>query len=67
MQHPNKIAEHLKDTLTTYVYSHCNICNIQMKQIQHPDEIYEACTWNAYAGVELDTHGHPSREQQMVT
>jgi hypothetical protein len=35
--------------------------------MQHPDETYETYTWNAYTGVELDTHGHPSREQQMET
>jgi hypothetical protein len=42
--------KHLKHMLSTYVYSHCNICNIMMKHIQynirmkymqHPDETYE--------------------------
>ena len=38
-----------------------------MKQMQHPDDTYETYTWNAYASAELDTHDHPSREQQMET
>ena len=30
-----KQLKHLENTLATYVYSHRNICNIQMKQLQH--------------------------------
>jgi len=37
-----------------------------MKYMQHPDQTYETYTWNAYVSAELDTHGHPSREQQMA-
>jgi hypothetical protein len=33
-----KQLKHLENTLATYVYSHCNICNIQMKHMQHPNE-----------------------------
>ena len=40
--------KHLKQTLATYMYSHCNICNIpiyfcniQMKHLQHTSETYE--------------------------
>ena len=40
--------EHLERTLATYVYNHCNMCNImiyfcniQMKHLQHISEISE--------------------------
>ena len=40
--------KHLEHTLETYVYSHCNMCNIpiyfcsiKMKHLQHPDETSE--------------------------
>jgi hypothetical protein len=51
-----KYLKYLEDTLAIYVYNHYNICNIHIKQM-HPNETY---TWNAYAGVELDAHDHPS-------
>jgi hypothetical protein len=42
-----KIDKHLKQTLTTYVYSHCNICNIpiyfyniHLNHLQHTSETY---------------------------
>jgi hypothetical protein len=63
MQHPDetlanirlkKQMKHSEHTLETYVYSHCNMCNIsiyfcniKMKQLQHLDETYE--TLETYA------------------
>ena len=57
MQHPDETLgnirleneiKHLEHTLETYVYSHCNMCNIliyfcniKMKYLQHPDETSE--------------------------
>ena len=57
MQHPDKHTcnlrlkqqmKHFEQTLTTYVYSHCNMCNILiyfcnilMKHLQHPFETSE--------------------------
>jgi hypothetical protein len=57
MQHPEKTLanicleikmKHLEHTLETYVYSHCNMCNIsiyffnmKIKHLQHPDETSE--------------------------
>jgi hypothetical protein len=57
MQHPNKHTynvylkkqmKHLEWTLKTYVYNHCNMCNIQiyfcnihMKHLQRTSEISE--------------------------
>jgi hypothetical protein len=48
--------KHLEQTLATYVYSHCNICNIpiyfyniHMKHLQHTSEsskTLETYTWN---------------------
>jgi hypothetical protein len=32
--------KHLKHTLATYVYSQCNICNIQMKHTSETHETY---------------------------
>jgi hypothetical protein len=75
----------LERTLVTYVYSHCNISNIQMKiaetfgkhtcnicniqiktyatsKIKHMKHTSET----HIPSVELDAHGHPSREQQMA-
>jgi hypothetical protein len=39
-----KQLKYLEDTLATYVYRHCNICNIQMKHMHDPDEMYEIYT-----------------------
>jgi hypothetical protein len=51
---PKKQIKHLEQTLTTYVYSHCNICNIpiyfcniHIKQLQHTSETSE--TFKTYA------------------
>jgi hypothetical protein len=57
MQHPDetlanicmeKQIKHSEHTLETYMYSHCNICNIpihfcniKMKHLQHPDKTSE--------------------------
>ena len=57
MQHPNKhtcnirlekLMKHWKEKLATYVYNHCNICNIQiyfcnihLKQLQYTYETSE--------------------------
>jgi hypothetical protein len=30
--------KHLEHTVATYVYSHYNICNIEMKNVQYLDE-----------------------------
>jgi hypothetical protein len=30
-----KQMKHLEQIVATYVYSHCNICNIYMKHLQH--------------------------------
>ena len=34
-----KQVKHLKHTLATCVYNHCNICNIDVKHLQHTSEI----------------------------
>jgi hypothetical protein len=63
MQHPNKHTcnillkkqmKHLEQTLVTYMYSHCNICNIpiyfcniSMTHLQHTSETSE--TFEIYA------------------
>jgi hypothetical protein len=62
MQHPDENMQYPDETAETFGRYTCNICNIQMKQMQHPDETYKTYTWNAHAGAELDTHGHPSWE-----
>jgi hypothetical protein len=36
-----KQMKYLEHTLATYVYSHCNICNIQIKHLQHMPEVDE--------------------------
>jgi hypothetical protein len=36
-----KQMKHLEHILTTYVYSHCNRCNIRMKHMQHPNKTAE--------------------------
>jgi hypothetical protein len=57
MKHPNKYTcnirlkkqmKHLEQTLATYVYNHCNMCNIpfyffniHMKYLQHTSETSE--------------------------
>jgi hypothetical protein len=47
--------KHLEHTLETYVYSHCNMCNvpiyfcnIKMKHLQHPDETSETLETYSY-------------------
>ena len=52
--HPKTQMKHWKQTFATYVYNHCNICNIsiyiyniRMKQLQHTHETPE--TYETYA------------------
>ena len=65
--------KHLEHTLETYVYSHCNMCNIpiyfcniKMKHLQHLDETSEilktySCNmsfaWTRHADAEVDGGG----------
>ena len=51
--HLKKQMKHLEQTLATYVYSHCNICNISiyfctiyMKHLQHAYETPETYACN---------------------
>jgi hypothetical protein len=38
--------KHLEHTFITYVYDYFNICNIQIKHLQHTFEIAEIYTYN---------------------
>jgi hypothetical protein len=38
--------KHLEHTLTTYMYNHCNICNIQIKHLQHTSKTHEIYACN---------------------
>ena len=71
MQHTSeKQLKHFEQTLATYVYSHCNICNIHMKQcnmrMKHLKHTLATCAFSATSScclaesrlvdAELDAH-----------
>jgi hypothetical protein len=68
--------KYLKYTLATYVYSQNNICNIQMKHMQHQmKHTYkkawkhmelDAMEWRKNLGWHSVANGQPSRKQQTA-
>jgi hypothetical protein len=68
-----KQMKHLEHTLATYVYSHCNMCNIltyfcdiQMKDMQYPDKTSKtletyACNMRFQRNVTLQLGGREAR------
>jgi hypothetical protein len=59
LQHTSKTCETFETYLATYVYSHCNICNIRIKHSQHTSETaktFETYTYNIHVEPLQHTH-----------
>jgi hypothetical protein len=54
-----KQLKHLEHTLATYVYSHCNIYNIQRKHLHHTFETAKTFEIYTYTCIAIATYATP--------